>query len=637
MSHIRKMVVRYLSCITLIIVFVILAITIMTHIFSEQRQAKYNSRDVFSQIESILSENQAELEDVKAEYNDTCLSNAEGIAYIIQNNPEIMDDVAELKMIAEFMEVDEIHIFDQTGRIFAGTHPEYYNYTVDSGEQMAFFKPMLSDKTLKLCQNIEANTAEGKLMQYSAVWSENGAFIVQVGMSPDAVMKVTKKNELSYIFSLLKANAGVDLYAINAETGEVMGSTVPEVVGKHMTEIGFNKERINKRGDGFHATVIGTDSYCVFTQMGDNLIGRVVSNEVLYQNIPGNLVELGMCLLIIAIILVVCVSGYINKYVINGIEEVNGKLRAIADGKLDETVDVKSSYEFYELSGHINEMVKSLLANTKKISYIINRTNLHIGVYEYSISKKYVRFTEQVAKILWLDKEMEKELTSDSDLFKKYMEDLRENKITGAGEIFCLDADGEKYVRLEEVTKDNDVLGIVMDATEEMMRRRQIEAERDNDTLTGLYNRRGLENRLSELFAEPEKLGYGALIMIDADGLKGINDKYGHEMGDAYLKKVSEAISSFNQYNGIFARQGGDEFVVFLYNYPSEEKLMESIATLEYIQNNSTAYLDSELCVPLRFSFGYSLTRGESDYQTLLKKADEKMYKNKSERKKDNV
>ncbi len=633
MSNLRGMVVKYLRRITMIIVFVMLAVVILTQILGEQLKAKESSKEVFLQIENILAENQVELEEIKEEYTKTCLTNAEAIAYIIENNPGVMNSMEELKKIARLVEVDEIHIFNQEGRIFGGTHPEYYGYTFESGEQMGFFKPMLYDKNLKLCQGIEANTAEGKLMQYSMVWSEHGEFMVQVGFTPDNVMKVTEKNELSYIFSLLKANVGVDLYAIDSGTGEIMGSTVSGNVGRNMTEIGFDMERLQRKSDGFHANVNGVGSYCVFTQFGDNLIGRVVSNKVLYQNIPGNLVELGLCLLIIAVILVVCVSGYMNKYVIKGIEEVNEKLRAIADGKLDESVDVKSSYEFSELSGHINAMVKSLLENTKKISYIINRTNLHIGVYEYSISKKYVRFTEQVGKILWLDKEMEKELTSDSNLFRKHMEDLRENKITGAGEVFCLDTDEERYVRLEEVTKDNDVLGIVMDATEEMMQRKLIEAERDNDALTGLYNRRGLENQLSELFAESEKLGYGALIMIDADGLKGINDKYGHEKGDIYIKKVSEAISSFSQYNGVFARQGGDEFVVFLYNYPSEEKLMESIATLEYIQNNSKAYLDSELCVPLRFSFGYSLTKGESDYQALLKKADERMYKNKIIRK----
>ena len=76
--------------------------------------------------------------------------------------------------------------------------------TVYDGEQIGFFKPLLSDKSLRLCQDIAPNTAEGKKIQYAALWSDNGKFIVQVGMEQDSVKRATEKNELSYIFSLLR-------------------------------------------------------------------------------------------------------------------------------------------------------------------------------------------------------------------------------------------------------------------------------------------------------------------------------------------------------------------------------------------------------------------------------------------------
>ena len=79
------------------------------------------------------------------------------------SEPSVSEDMEELKRIAALMEVDEIHIFDKTGRIVAGTHPEYYDYTFDSGEQMSFFKPMLEDRSLKLVQDVTPNTAEGKM------------------------------------------------------------------------------------------------------------------------------------------------------------------------------------------------------------------------------------------------------------------------------------------------------------------------------------------------------------------------------------------------------------------------------------------------------------------------------------------
>lgn len=117
------------------------------------------------------------------------------------------------------MEVDEIHIFDTTGRIYAGTHPEYYDYTFDSGEQMNFFKPLLTDKSLHLVQDITPNTAEAKMMQYSALWSKSG---------------------------------------------EIIGSTDLPSVGRHLSDIGLDPDAISTGTTAFHAKINGVSSYCVF-------------------------------------------------------------------------------------------------------------------------------------------------------------------------------------------------------------------------------------------------------------------------------------------------------------------------------------------------------------------------------------
>ncbi len=634
MLNIKKMVVRYLRSITLILLFVILIVTILLQIFTEQRKTRESAHAVFVQIEQILEENKTELELLKKEYSETCIKNAEGIAYILENTPSALESIEELTKIAGFAEVDEIHIFDKTGTIIMGTHPKYFGLSFDSGEQIGFFKPMLEDKELKMVQEVTPNTAEEIPMQYSAIWSENREFIVQIGINPTNLMELTEKNELSYIFSLLKSKAGIDFFAIDKITGEIKGASSTEDLGKHYRDVGFDMKRIVKNPQGFHAVVNGTFSYCIFVDSGDNLIGRVVSSHELYKDIPFQVVELVICLSLVAIILVTAVSWYINKVVIRGIDDLNEKLRLISEGNLDEEIDVRSSREFSELSSHINEMIKSILASTDKISYILNKTNLNIGVYEYNNNMMHVRCTEHVPKLLALNKDWEKMLFSESALFKEYMDNLRQNPVPEEQNVYLMEGNSDRYLRLEEFSRGSDTLGIVIDVTDEFIKRRQLEAERDIDLLTGLYNRRGLEIRLSSLFATPEKLGYGALIMVDADGLKEINDKYGHDKGDIYLKKISEAISTFARKSCISSRQGGDEFVLFIYGYDSENELLDNIDKLKYLQNNSTAFLDNELEVHLKFSFGYSLTKGETDYEGLLKAADEKMYESKAKRKK---
>ena len=76
------------------------------------------------------------------------------------------------------------------------------------------------------------------------------------------------------------------------------------------------------------------------------------------------------------------------------------------------------------------------------------------------------------------------------------------------------------------------------------------------------------------------------------------------------------------------------DIVLFLYEYDTETELKNTINALEYIQNHSTAHLDKNLTVPLRFSFGYCMVTDTNDYRQILKEADQKMYENKRARKK---
>ncbi|MBQ7920080.1 MAG: sensor domain-containing diguanylate cyclase [Lachnospiraceae bacterium] len=633
MKNLKKMISHYLWFTTISIVIVILLIASVAQFLNEQEKARDSAYSAFIQIEQLLNANQNDLVEVTQAYRETCLHNAETIAYIIESKPEVLNSTRELIKIAEFIEVDEIHVFDNTGRIFTGTHPKYYDLTMDSGEQIGFFKPLLEDKSLKLCQDITPNTAEAKLMQYSALWSTNGEYIVQVGMEPVNVMRVTEKNELSYIFSGLRVNIGVDFYAIDEVTGEIVGATNSDDLGKQLTEIGLNMGPLLKDTDGFHAKVNGVQSFCIFKEYGDTLIGRVISNDILYEQIPSNMIGLIFCFTLVAFIQVFAVSKYMNRYVVDGISDVNEKLRSITAGNLDEHVDVRNSLEFVELSEHINDMIKSLMDNNRKMSYVLSKTNMYMGVYEYNEHMKTVCYTEYIPRILRLEKSKVDYLASDYALFKEYIEKLQTRPVPGEEGIFMLEDDAEGYVRLEEIHENNAIFGVLIDMSEEMGKRKKIESERDLDSLTGLYNRRGIDRTLEAMFKDTHSLEYGALVMMDADGLKEINDKYGHEKGDIYLKEIADMINSLGFDHYVCARQGGDEFVLFLYNFESEELLLQSLEKLHYMQQHSTAKLDEQLVVPLKFSYGYTLIQGRRDYLDMLKEADDKMYENKRQRK----
>lgn len=634
MQTLRNIISHYMRHVTFLLVAFLLVMILCLQFAHEQKLARETAGETFYQIGQLLERNQKELDETKEAYRQTCQHNAEAIAYIIEDDPSILDSVEELKRIAKMMEVDEIHIFDTTGRIYAGTHPEYYDFTFDSGEQMNFFKPLLTDKSLHLVQDITPNTAESKLMQYSALWSKSGAFIVQIGMEPVNVLKATEKNELSYLFSLFRVNPHANYYAVVGKSGEIVGSTDLPSVGRQLSDIGLDLDAIAAGRTAFHAKVNGVNSYCVFREKDGNYIGRVLSCHEMYRGIPPITAALAVCLITIALILSHVVTKYMNLYVVEGIRSVNEKLHSITQGNLDEMVDIQNSIEFSELSGYINRMKQSLLDNNKKMSYVLDKANMYIGVYEYNHHMKRVRFTRHVPHILCLDPEETDKLSSDYALIQSLITALRNNPVDGETNVFSLK---DRYIKLEELNKDDEIFGVVIDVTEEVRRRRQIEAERDYDLLTGLYNRRGLEIRLSTLFGEPEALGCSAVVMIDADNLKTINDTYGHDAGDVYLKEIAALLQDFGPKSCVSARLGGDEFLLFLYRYGSEQELSDTIALLNDLQNKSFANLNEQVHVPLQFSFGASLSSQPADYEKLIKEADEKMYENKRKRKESGV
>lgn len=476
MRTLRNRISRYMQVVTLLLVVLFLGIIFYFQIVNERRHAYVSAMETFCQIEQVLGENKEELADIRQVYRNTCLHNAEAIAYIIESNPAVLDSVEELKKIAMMVEVDEIHIFDTTGRIFSGTHPLYYDYTFDSGEQMSFFKPMLRDKSLSLVQEITPNTAESKMMQYSALWSHDGSFIVQVGMEPVNVLKITEKNELSYIFSLLRVNSDANYYAIQKENGTIVGSTDLTCVEKNSQDIGLNLKTVMAGNRGFYMNINGTRSYCVFMESGENYIGRVIPCKDMYQRIPSTMAWIAFCLIAAAVVLYYVVTCYMNRYVVEGIHRINEKLNTISQGNLDETVDIQSSVELAELSRYINQMKRSILDNRRKITYIIGKTKMPIGVYEYNHYMKRVNISEHVPEILALKTGEYERLSADYRIFQEFIIDLRRNIVDDES---CVYSCRERYVKLEEVEHNGDVFGVVIDVTEEIVKRKKIEGERE--------------------------------------------------------------------------------------------------------------------------------------------------------------
>lgn len=106
--------------------------------------------------------------------------------------------------------------------------------------------------------------------------------------------------------------------------------------------------------------------------------------------------------------------------------------------------------------------------------------------------------------------------------------------------------------------------------TEELEYQKRLELERDYDPLTELYNRPAFRRNTLKLL-QSGRISCGAMLMWDLDNLKYVNDNYGHEMGDRYIRLFADQLKTLNRYGAVVERHSGDEFMAFLCGNSEEE------------------------------------------------------------------
>ena len=214
------------------------------------KNAQTTSNVLLDRVIAVIDKNESiESEFVKS-LKDDYIVRAKAISYIVDAKPEVEYDVDELQKIAGLMSVDEIHFIDDTGTIYSGSLPKYFGYSFDSGEQMAFFKQMLNNKDLTLCQDVTPNTAEAKEMMYAITWNEAKTHMVQVGITPKRLLKELKRNQISNVVADMPVYKGMEIYVVDAKTKKILGATDASWVGNtaHFNHKGYRFVK-RKHGD----------------------------------------------------------------------------------------------------------------------------------------------------------------------------------------------------------------------------------------------------------------------------------------------------------------------------------------------------------------------------------------------------
>ena len=159
-----------------------------------------------------------------------------------------------------------------------------------------------------------------------------------------------------------------------------------------------------------------------------------------------------------------------------------------------------------------------------------------------------------------------------------------------------------------------------------------LEARVDVDPLTDVLNRRGFERELRRSLAYVKRYGTSAaLIYIDLDGFKPVNDRHGHGAGDAVLKAIAAALVRNVRASDVVARIGGDEFAVLLWNVNGANAAAKAAALEAAVYGTPVRWSSSTLVVGA--SAGVVLLGALDTPADVIARADAAMYARKDERK----
>lgn len=614
----------------LLLLALIIPANLWLQLYTQHQGQEKRAAELFSQMNQLIESKQRDLEKSIEEFSKKCIQAADIAVYCISLSPESVSTPEAARELADRLDVDEIHCFTPDGVIVAGTHPEYYGYTFDSGEQMRYFLPMLEDKDMKLCQNITPNTAEGRKMQYAAVWKEDGSGIIQIGMEPRRILEEIEEKSLKSIVADIPIDMKGFFHVVDLKTDEITASTDPSLSGAYVGDL------LKKKADGeleeeFHCWFRGS-KYCVYTKTyGDTALVRCYLSQYPLKSTVFSTLLVLIYLALAAAAVIGGIVWYVDKKLTANLAKIIEELKQNDKGEFQNITVRTQVKELDELILYMNQMLKSIRLGWDKMTDIINKGQIPVGIFEHNqfFEKRFVN--GRLLELLGIEEDefCEEELAVEIE--------SRLEAVLGRPaedeQIYQYDRNGEEtYLKIEKQTNEQSVTYYVTDMSMWWREINELREQSNTDSLTGLYNRRGFHNRMDELFSKPQTLGYGVVIMLDADGLKRINDMHGHSVGDEYLKKIGLISRGAKGPGTVAARLGGDEFIIFLYGFESLESIEEACEALKARRGERFTAISGDESI--EFSVGCALYPDDGrNYHSLMYIADERMYLEKRKRK----
>ncbi len=357
------------------------------------------------------------------------------------------------------------------------------------------------------------------------------------------------------------------------------------------------------------------------------VIGIVPQKTLLspLYNIQAILLIITVMLLVVSIIVALFVALGITRPIENLLKELRN-----SDPHKPINLRRVNMEEIDQLSESIESLSHSVEESASRISKIITMTEIPLGVYEFKNTEQQVFCSESLFDVLgWEGWNPDSPYIGMKEFRERFRKVLKNVHSVEQG-VYQVNGIGNemRWVRIKSLQEGDRTLGAILDVTNEINEKIKIEYQRDYDVLTNLYNRFAFSRAMKEIARKQlHEIKCAAVIMLDLDNLKYVNDRYGHDCGDKYIQAIANCLRQLLSYRALVGRRSGDEFYALIYGYETREEIRRIISKIWKTINQEYILLPNGEEYKLRASAGIAWYPDDSeDFEQLVQYADFAMY-----------
>lgn len=582
--------------------------------FFENREKEFLTTKM-AQLIAILDDNSGKKEYAMKLFIDDYLQR---INYI---QAALGDDFSNQARVNELLQNAQIRSFcdvDAGGTIVNSNQPNALGLNFYQNAEMEFFVPLIEGRVPEgyLLQLNATSILDMKKHSYLGVSKEGGGMF-QVEVETDTIERYLQKNSIRSTIESLPTEQHEIIFVVDPSNDELIAITKnnkQEVVIENRVETMYQTMQAPQfiTGNGNKA-LLYTQEY------NGNIIGIATRYDVVVEPLVKMFGYLSLLIVLLAGVVGITLFVSLKKLVLNDLGEISQCVDGFCKGNKHVRFEECQTTELNNFSEQLNQMVEIISSINHTLDTTANYLGNRYGVYEYYADIDQLYYSSNTPDLLGMDEAA----------LRRHIKQLLQQKEDTTYYSYARKATEQRYFRISQKVQNKICYGLIEDITEQSVRQKhlqeQVLSEKEKasrDPLTKLYNRHFIDEYFKQHAGNTIS---GAMILLDLDNFKTVNDTLGHGEGDQLLIQFAQIIQECFRSSDIKVRLGGDEFMILIPEKISQQQLETKFdSLLRTIRVKLKEYYSS---------YGLSTSCGGAiysdfacDYETLYEQADAAMY-----------